>query len=46
MKEIRELDAKGAFDDANKTTSISKSYSMFLMLVNFIDEKRTIDKTK
>jgi hypothetical protein len=46
MKEIRELDAKGAFDDVNKTTSISRSYSMFLMLVNFIDEKRTIDRTK
>ncbi|MHC4222739.1 MAG: HEAT repeat domain-containing protein [Planctomycetota bacterium] len=43
MKEIRELDGKGAFDNVNNTTPISRSYSMFQMLVNFIDEKRRLD---
>jgi len=41
--EIRDLDRKGAFEDVNNTTPISKSYSMFHLLVNFINEKRRRD---
>ena len=43
IEEIRELDGKGAFGNINNTTPISKSYSMFHLLVNFIDEKRRSD---
>jgi HEAT repeat protein len=43
MEEIRELDGKGVFADMNNTTPISRSYSMFQMLVNFIEEKQRID---
>ena len=42
-KEIRELEAKGFFDQMKETTPISRSYSMFAMLVNFIKEKQAID---
>jgi len=45
MEEIREIRQKGVFDNVNDTTPISKSYSMFRMLVNFIEEKRKIDRT-
>jgi HEAT repeat protein len=45
VEEIRELDAKGTFDDMQDTTPISRSYSMFHVLVNFIEEKRRIDRT-
>ena len=41
--EIRALDEKRAFDNVNNTTPISRSYSMFRLLVNFITEKRNID---
>ncbi|MHC4956887.1 MAG: HEAT repeat domain-containing protein [Planctomycetota bacterium] len=44
IEDIRKLDEKGAFDNVNDTKAISKSYSMFHMLVNFIEEKRAIDK--
>ena len=44
IEDIRKLDAKNAFDNVNDTKAISKSYSMFHMLVNFIEEKRAIDK--
>ena len=30
----------------NNTTPISRNYSMFDLLVNFIDEKRRIDQAK
>ena len=30
--------------NVNNTTPISRSYSMFDLLVNFIDEKRRIDR--
>ncbi|MHC4135360.1 MAG: HEAT repeat domain-containing protein [Planctomycetota bacterium] len=43
IEEIRELDRKHAFDNMNNTTPISRSYSMFHLLVNFIDEKRRKD---
>jgi hypothetical protein len=43
IEEIRELDAKGAFGDINNTTPISRSYSMFHLLVNFINEKQRRD---
>ncbi|MHC4818628.1 MAG: HEAT repeat domain-containing protein, partial [Planctomycetota bacterium] len=43
IEEIRELDRKHAFDNINNTTPISRSYSMFHLLVNFIDEKRRSD---
>jgi len=43
MKEIRELDARGFFDQMKDTAPISRSYSMFVMLVNFIREKQAID---
>jgi len=43
MSEIRALDASGFFDQMNETTPISRSYSMFVMLVNFIREKQAID---
>jgi len=46
MKEIRELDQRNYFEEARDTVPISKSYSMFHMLVNFIEEKRTIDLGK
>jgi len=46
IAELRELDSKGAFDNINNTTPISRSYSMFHLLVNFIDEKRRIDLEK
>jgi HEAT repeat protein len=42
-QEIRDLDAKGVFDDINNTTPISRSYSMFHLLVNFINEKQRRD---
>jgi len=42
-REIRELEAKGFFDQMKETTPISRSYSMFAMLVNFIKEKQAID---
>jgi hypothetical protein len=42
-QEIRALDAKGTFDDINNTTPISRSYSMFHLLVNFINEKQRRD---
>jgi hypothetical protein len=41
--EIRDLDAKGAFQDINNTTPISRTYSMFHLLVNFISEKQRRD---
>ena len=43
MKEIRELDKRGFFEQMKETTPISRSYSMFVMLVNFIREKQEID---
>jgi len=43
IEEIRELDGKGAFGNMNDTTPISKSYSMFHLLANFINEKRKTD---
>ncbi len=43
FEEIRRLDLKHAFDNVNNTTPISRSYSMFRLLVNFITEKRNID---
>jgi HEAT repeat protein len=46
IEEIRALDSKGVFGDINNTTPISKSYSMFHLLVNFIREKREIDLTR
>jgi HEAT repeat protein len=46
VAEIRELDEKGVFRDINDTTPISKSYSMFHLLVNFISEKQRIDLTR
>jgi len=42
-QEIRELDAKGAFSNINNTTPISRTYSMFHLLVNFINEKQRRD---
>ncbi|MHC4954456.1 MAG: HEAT repeat domain-containing protein [Planctomycetota bacterium] len=42
-REIRDLDAKGFFNQMKETTPISRSYSMFVMLVNFIKEKQAID---
>ncbi len=42
-QEIRDLDAKGTFDNINNTTPISRSYSMFHLLVNFINEKQRRD---
>ena len=44
IDDIRKLDAIGAFDNVNDTKKISKSYSMFLLLVNFLEEKRSIDR--
>ena len=44
IADIRKLDDKGAFDNVNDTKAISKSYSMFHLLVNFIEEKRRIDR--
>ncbi|MGQ0613715.1 MAG: HEAT repeat domain-containing protein [Planctomycetaceae bacterium] len=46
MEEIRKLDEKKFFENVNDTTPISKSYSMFHLLVNFIEEKRRIDLGK
>ncbi len=46
LAEIRELEMKKYFEDAKDTTPISKSYSMFHMLVNFLQEKRLIDLGK
>ena len=43
MKQIRELDAKRFFDQMKDTAPISRNYSMFVMLVNFIREKQAID---
>ncbi|MHC4940022.1 MAG: HEAT repeat domain-containing protein [Planctomycetota bacterium] len=43
MREIRELEKKGFFHQMKETTPISRSYSMFGMLVNFIREKQAID---
>ncbi|MHC4407807.1 MAG: HEAT repeat domain-containing protein [Planctomycetota bacterium] len=43
MREIRELEKSGFFDQMKETTPISRSYSMFVMLVNFIREKQAID---
>jgi hypothetical protein len=42
-QEIRDLDAKGVFGDIDKTTPISRTYSMFHLLVNFISEKQRRD---
>ncbi len=42
-QEIRDLDAKGVFSDINNTTPISRTYSMFHLLVNFINEKQRRD---
>jgi len=44
IDDIRKLDAIGAFDNVNDTKKISKSYSMFHLLVNFLEEKRAIDR--
>ncbi len=46
MPEIRDLDRRNYFDDTKDTVPISKSYSMFHMLVNFLEEKRKIDLGK
>jgi len=46
VEEIRDLEGKGAFANVNNTTPISRSYSMFHLLVNFIDEKRRIDLSR
>jgi HEAT repeat protein len=46
MEEIRDLDAKGVFRNVNDTTPISRSYSMFHVLVNFIEEKRQADRNR
>ncbi|MEM8884452.1 MAG: HEAT repeat domain-containing protein, partial [Planctomycetota bacterium] len=43
MAEIRALDKSGFFEQTKETTPISRSYSMFVMLVNFIREKEAID---
>lgn len=43
VKEIRELESRKFFENINDTTPISKAYSMFQMLVNFLEEKRRID---
>ncbi len=43
LHELRELEAKGFFEEMKETTPISRSYSMFVMLVNFIHEKQAID---
>ena len=43
VEEVRELAGKGAFGNIDNTTPISKSYSMFQLLVSFIDEKRRSD---
>ena len=43
IPQIRELENQGVFYDINNTTPISRSYSMFVMLVNFIKEKQAID---
>ncbi|HEX5135445.1 MAG TPA: HEAT repeat domain-containing protein [Planctomycetota bacterium] len=42
-QEIRELDAKGAFKNIDNTTPISRTYSMFHLLANFIAEKQRRD---
>ena len=44
IEDIRKLDKEGVFDNVNDTKTISKSYSMFHLLVNFIEEKRRIDR--
>ena len=44
MDEIRELKRKGVFGNISNTTPISSRYSMFQLLVRFIDEKRRIDR--
>ena len=44
IEDIRKLDETGTFDNVNDTKAISKSYSMFHILVNFIEEKRRIDR--
>ena len=44
IADIRKLDAIGAFDNVNDTKKVSKSYSMFHLLVNFLEEKRAIDR--
>lgn len=42
-QEIRELDKKGAFKDIDNTTPISRTYSMFHLLANYINEKQRRD---
>ncbi len=42
-QEIRELDAKDAFENIENTTPISRTYSMFHLLANFIAEKQRRD---
>jgi len=46
IEDIRKLDQKKFWDNVNDTTPISKSYSMFHLLVNFIEEKQRMDLGK
>ncbi len=41
---VRKLRARGGLSDARNTTAISRDYSMFRMLVNFLRQKKRVDR--